>query len=324
MRLLLTLCLIAWSVLSPPAQAAPASEPRRVEIADPSRYWRDNGFVELTPAIRVSVPLGARTLVYLKIPEGGLLTTRQVARQQRPTIRLPPGSAAARVSLTADEAGTWTVEDVRGTRWDAQGREYFHVYRPRGAEAGAPLVGYEWPRGDDALQDRATALLTDLVRDLPLPFRGSAPAPREVARFRALNDCGSCHQPDKGQASSPFERLPPWLTDASGIYVPLAVLSDRAVLSTTPAFHDPNAEDPFVAARCADGAPASEYVRWGRHFFRCGDGGMPVGIHDMQAARAAGDAHAGRVCASRRHLFERMDEAGRRAFAAAFRACGIG
>ncbi len=316
------ICGLGW--LAQALSCHASAEVRRIEITDPGRYWQDNGFVELTPAIRVSVPLGARTLIYLRIPEGASVTTRLLADPQRPTIQLPPGSAAARVSLTPDEAGTWTIEDVRGTRWDARNREYFHVYRPARPEAGAPLVGFEWPRGEDTLQDRATELLTDLIRDLKLPFRGSAPAPHEVAGFRALNDCAPCHMPDKRQAGSPFDRLPPWPTDANGIYVPLAALSDRAVLSTTPTFHDPNAADPFVQARCADGAPATEYVRWGRHFFRCGDGSLPMGVHDMQAARAAGDAHAGRVCASRRYLFERMDETGRRAFAAAFRACGIG
>ena len=316
-----SVCLIIWTVLL--ATAAAAGEPRRVEIADPAHHWHDDGFVELTPSIRVSVPLGARTLVYLKLPDGARLTTRYLADQRRHTILLPPGSASDRVGLMADEAGTWTVEDVRGTRWDAEGREYFHVYRPATAAAGARLVGYEWRRGDAALQQRATEMLTEMVSDLPTPFSGSPPSGRGIAQFRALNECQSCHVPDKGQATSPYERLPPWTTDASGIYVPLAVLADRAVLSTTPAFHDPNASDPFVQARCA-GGPAMEYVRWGRHFFRCADGGLPIGLHDVAAARAAGDAHAERVCASRRYLYERMDDAGRQAFTAAFRACGIG
>lgn len=321
MRLILLSCLIAaFAALSAGYALA---EPRRVEIADPARHWRDNGFVELTPAIRVSVALGSRTVIYLKIPVGARLATRYLADQRRYTILLPPGSASDRVALTADAAGTWTVEDVRGTRWDGDGAEYFHVYRPSGAEADAALVGYEWKRGDAALQDQATDLLTGMVRDLPMPFSGTPPGGRGLAQFRALNACAACHLPDKVQATSPYDALPPWATDASGIYVPLAVLADRAVLSTTPAFHDPNAADRYVQARCGDG-PAAEYVRWGRHFFRCADGGLPIGIYDLAAARAAGAPHAERVCASRRYLYDRMDAAGQQAFAPAFRACGIG
>lgn len=313
--------LLALSVLITCCGAA-AAEVRRVEIADPARFWRDQGFVELTPAIRVSVAFGARTVIYVKIPEGARLTTRYLPEQQRYTIRMPPGSASDRVALMA-EGETWTVEDVRGTSWDSSGREYFHVYRPATAEAGAKLVGYQWPRGDLPLQDRATELLTELVRDLPMPFAGTPPSWRGVAQFRSLNACGECHVPDKQQAISLRDPLPPWMTDASGIYVPLAVLGDRAVLSTTPAFHDPNAADRFVQAGCSDGSPATEFVRWGRHFFRCGDGSLPIGRYDLAGALEAGDAHAERVCASRRYLYDRLDAAGRQAFAESFKGCAI-
>ena len=102
---------------------------RRIDIADPAHYWPDNGFVALTPAIRVSVPPGAATVVYLKIGAGGRLATRYLPDQRRYSLTLPPGSAADRVSYATDGAGHRTIDDVRGTRWDATG-EYFHVYRP--------------------------------------------------------------------------------------------------------------------------------------------------------------------------------------------------
>jgi mono/diheme cytochrome c family protein len=298
-------------------------EPARIDIADPTRYWRDGGFVELTPAIRVSTAPGWRTVVYLRIPDGGRIATQMLADQGRSTLLLPPGSASDRVSLTADAGGQWTVDDVRGTRWGADGREYFHVYRPTGAGLGAPLQGWEWPRDDPHRANAASALLTALVRDSPQPFSGALPSWGEVMRFRALNQCQQCHVADKPMAGSDRAALPPWATDASGLYVPLAVLADRAPLSTTPMFSDPNAGAPFVVARCGD-APAREHMGRRSRWFSCPDDGVPMGVLDVAAARAAGDPHAERLCASRRYLFERMDSAGREAFAAAFAVCGIG
>lgn len=45
---------------------------------------------------------------------------------------------------------------------------------------------------------------------------------------------------------------------------------------------------------------------------------------DLKAALAARDVHAEGLCHSRRYLHDHMDAEGRGAFAAAFRACGIG
>lgn len=323
----LTCLILSAAGLGAWADTAPLA-PLRIDIADPARHWRDSGFVELTPAIRVSVPAGARTAIYLAIPDGATVRARMLPEQGRATLVLPPGSVSDRVGFTADEDGRWTVEDVRGTRWGADGREYFHVYRPLTAAADAALAGYEWPRDDPHRAVEATALLTQMVRDLPQPFSGALPSWGSVARFRALNQCERCHVADKAEARADGAPLPPWATDASGLYVPLAVLGDRAPLSTTPFFDDPNAGDPFVAARCAVGAageqPAQEHLGRRSRWFSCPDGGVPVGIFDVAAALKAGDAHARLLCASRRYLFERMDADARRLFAASFAACGIG
>ena len=107
--------VLALGAASTSCAQAPA--PTRIEIADPRAYWRDQGFVELTPAIRVSVAPGARTAIYLKIPEGARIGTRLLPAQGRATLILPPGSASDRVSLAASADGEWTVDDVRGTRW---------------------------------------------------------------------------------------------------------------------------------------------------------------------------------------------------------------
>jgi hypothetical protein len=296
---------------------------RRIDIADPAHYWRDNGFIALTPAIRVSVSPGAETVVYLKIGPGGRLATRYLPDQRRYSLTLPPGSTADRVSFATDGAGHRTIDDVRGTRWDAEGNEYFHVYRPVSGRIEAPLAGYEWRR-DDAGQERAaTDALIALIQETPAPFGERPAGAGDVRRFRALNRCQLCHVADKPQARSPEERLPPWATDGSGLYVPPAVLADEAPLSTTDDFDDPNEGDRFVAARCPS-APAVLQGRPGDHWYVCADGGLPLGRRDVPAGRAAGDAYTAQLCASRRYLFDRLDALGRQAFAAAFAACGIG
>ena len=294
---------------------------RRIDIADPGRYWPDNGFVALSPAIRVSVSPGAETVIYLKVGAGGLVT-RYLPDQRRYSLTVPPGSAADRVSFAIDRAGHRTIDDVRGTHWDDTG-EYFHVYRPVSGAIGAALAGYEWRRGDADQQRAATALLTGLITSTPAPF-GERPADAEdVERFRALNRCQLCHVADKPQARSADEALPPWATDGSGLYVPPAVLADEAPLSDTDDFDDPNAFDRFVAARCPRGT-ATLLGRSGDHWYGCADGGLPVGRRDVAAGRAAGDSYTAQLCASRRYLYDRLDALGRRAFAAAFFTCGIG
>jgi hypothetical protein len=296
---------------------------RRIEIADPAHYWLDNGFVALNPAIRVSVQPGAETVVYLKIGAGGPIATRYLPGQRRYSLTLPPGSVADRVSFATDGAGYRTIDDVRGTRWDGAGGEYFHVYRPVSGGIDAPLAGYEWRRGDAAQQRAATSLLSDLIARTPAPF-GDRPADAEdVERFRALNRCQLCHVADKPQARFPEEKLPPWATDGSGLYVPPAVLGDEAPLSDSDFFDDPNAGDRFVAPRCAS-APATLQGRSGGHWYGCADGSLPIGRRDVAAGRAAGDPYTARLCASRRYLYGRLDALGRKAFAAKFAACGIG
>ena len=309
----LLLCVAAGSAADPPV--------RRVEIADPARWWADNGFVALSPAIRVSVPPGAQTVVYLAVG-AGRIATHWLPDQRRYSLTLPPGSAADRVSFATDGAGHRTIDDVRGTRWDASGGEYFHVYRPVSGASGAPLAGYEWRRGDAAGEASATTLLAELIGRTPAPFGGPPADARDIRHFRALNRCQLCHVPDKPQARTPDDPLPPWATDGSGLYVPPAVLADDAPLSDTDDFDDPNEGDRYVAARCA-AAPATLLGRSGDLWYGCADGGLPIGHRDVAAGRAAGDRYTAALCASRRYLWDRLDALGRRAFAAAFAACGI-
>ena len=311
------IALMLWNVTATHAEAVRV---QRLDVADPSRFWLGEGYVALTPAIRVSVFPGTETVIYLRIPEGARLQTRYLADQGRHTFQLPAGSASDRVSFSLRGDGPPTIDDVRGTRWGADGVEYFHVLRPTAFAAGAPLAGYEWPRGDAKSQDLATGKLVDLIRSTSESTPQLHASRRDIARFRDLNRCQGCHQADKPPAADDRDPLPPWPTDASGLYVPLAVLDDSALLSASDFFDDPNAGDRFVTASCASGAAElreNGYSRW----FNCPDGSMPTGRYDIRAALRSGENHAKQVCATRLYLFDHLDHVGRKAFDKAMTSC---
>ena len=251
--------------------SAATDEPIKIEISDPSRFWKENGFVAIAPAIRVSVVPGAETVVYLRMPEGSRLATSFLPDQRRFTIRFPPGSEADRVSYSVLGDGSRVIDDVRGTRWDADGNQYFHVYRPADDSRNARLVGVEWHATDPRQQELATAQLIALIRSSSDQFPALHASGRVLERFRTLNNCGDCHLANKAAAQSADEFLPPWQTDASGFYVPLAVLEDTAPLSSTSFFDDPNADDRFVSASCKTGA-VSRHDTGESHWFTCQDG----------------------------------------------------
>ena len=311
--------------------AGSAAEPstdriRRIDIPRQRTHWRDGGFVEMFPAIRVSVFAGAhtKTSIMLRVPRSGVIRVRRLPEQDRFTLDFPPGSEADRVSFAGffDDDGRerFTIDDVRGTRIDRSGREWFHVYRPSSGDPFAPLVGYEWPRDDPDLSQQATDVLTELVATTPGALKSDPPG--DTSRFRRLNACHACHRHDAAGSTNPRGPLPPWPTDGSGFYVPFAVLVDSSVLSTTSTFHDPNDVDPFVDKSCDAGKLVMRGWRRG-HFYECRGGGMPMGTRDVEAGLRAKDPYTLGVCRSRRYLHDHMDDAGRKAFAASFAACGI-
>jgi hypothetical protein len=316
-RLVASVLIVAWT-------AAAETAPLVLEIKDPTRHWIENGFVEMVPPIRVSVAAGLQTetAIMLFVPDGQQIGV-QAGLGGQPILSFPPGTVAERIAYRLfDNGQRRTVEDVRGTRWDDQGRELFHVYRAATPEPHSRLIGMEWRRDDPGEQEEATEFLTAIVGTTPMPISGRMPRSGDVARFRSMNACASCHVQGKPAAADPREPLPPWPTDHSGLYVPQAVLSDRAALSSTRMFHDPNAGDRFVRAECPDGD--AEIVTWayGR-YYRCPQGGLPMGRRDMRLSSTDEDEHGLKVCRSRRYLFERMDAAARFAFREAFAVCGI-
>lgn len=313
--------ILMSATLARTTAATPPSEPVSVEIGDPSMYWSSDGFVALVPAIRVSVTPGSRTVIYLQIPLGRKITTRFLSDQGRYTLKLPLGSIADRVSYSKRSNGKFVIDDVRGTRWDESGTELFHVYRPVSDEADAPLMGFEWRRGDSQQEARATAKLVDLIQSTSERFPVLRASRRDVARFRDLNRCQMCHVPNKQMAQTNDDVLPPWQTDTLGLYVPLAVLQDDSPLSTTAYFDDPNADDPFVSARCARGY-ADRRRSMASRWFACDDDSVPIGHYDLASALTADQEHAHLVCATRRYLYDRLDELGRQIFAPSVQACG--
>ena len=275
--------------------------------------------------MRVSLPARQhRVAVYLRLPTAGTIGVT-VGDDGVSRLILPPGSEADRVTrvpLGGPHPG-FTVADVRGASLDEQGREHFHVYRPVHGGAHAPLVGYQWLRNDEAQRSRAHQLIVEHVRATPRAGASRPPSGHYLDRFTRLMHCEGCHQPNKAAELAPTSRLPLWPTDAQGWYVPLAVMRLRGELSTTAQFHDPNAGDPFVTARCGVHGERNAIerqagaVRW----YQCENGTVPYGVRAIRRAVAQHHVYSVAVCRSRRWLYARMDAAAKAAFANAIIGC---
>ncbi len=287
-----------------------SEEPRVKALSRPSvelAQWKEAGFVELVPPIRppTSADGSDRISVWLRLPSAAQIITDRSSGE--PRLRMPSGAELDRVEVTQrGDLTTAEVEDVRGTTFGPEG-ESFHVFRRRDAE----LWGLEWARGDAVAQRAADQAL---AAGLPPAARG---------RLVELNQCAGCHTPDKPAATRVAEStLPHRKTDASGLYHPQSVLErETPVEFSRP--NDPNLADPFVRFRCATGG-LSVREAGGSKSPRCSDGSVPLATLDLQRALAAGDPHAQAVCASRKFIWEHLDELGRVAFADAFSDCGIG
>lgn len=296
-----------------------AAVPTPLQVEDQARYPASQGLVEMTPAIRLPTTKDdtQRITVWLHIPPGARIETL-LTPDGRPVLRMPEGTRADRVEYQRcpppGERGCWSVLDVRGTRFEDSGGELFHVLLPVEDTPHAALRGAEWARGDRRAEERATARLVELLGS---PRRHGI-TDTDVRTFREQNDCAHCHE-----HARPAERFPGGdgrperPTDASGLFTPLMVLTEWQPVSRARSL-DLNARDPFVDVRCGDAA-----ARFVDGEFTCPDGSVPRARRNIRAGLAAHDAYTERVCASRQHLFDHLDDVGRRAFAESFRACGI-
>lgn len=328
--------LCAWTCLwacRTPAETPLADEPEgatAITIQTPDSWWKQQGFVRLTPPIRLPGPTSGRlqTSVWLRIPDGGTIQTRWLASQGRYTIELPPGTIADRVDTWTPGEGDRVARtaDVRGGRLEADGAQTFRLLRPESHEAGAALFGYEWPRGQRAVTQAVhERIAEEMVQGRGFAWKTTkASRERGISGFHKRSGCAGCHPSDRArrlQVSDPGIVSRP--TDTAGYYVPLSVLSDQAPVET---YHprDNNAEDPCVSVTCGDVVATLESSETGARRFRCKDASVPIARLDVPCGLRSEDAHTAAVCASRRYLYEHMDDVGKGAFADAFVACNIG
>ena len=289
----------------------------RVTI-DPATYWGALGAFELVPPVRLPTQAGgrSRTSVRVVVPEGAVIDVDGDGR-----LRFPIGTIADRVEEVHTADG-WVVADVRGSTLTAEG-ERFHLLRPEHPGAHAPLVGYAWPRAEPALDAWVHDRVASAIEHDGQGLVASAADDRRAVMAQGVRDrgdCARCHAPGRepdARASALVHRG----TDASGFHVPQSVLDDAALAETYRA--DDGNDGPFVTAQCVDGA-AERVSAKGRRRWVCADGRVPLVRFDVGRALAAGDAHAAAVCASRRWLWGRLSDEGRRRYAAAMAACHKG
>lgn len=287
-----------------------------------SDHWRTGGFVAMEPPIRLprGRALRDRTQVFVRIEGEGRIDV------DAGELVFPPGTVADRVEYRR-EANRWQVADVRGTRFTTSG-ERFHAYRPEGLDTDA-LFGTEWRRDDDAGRQRAITLFADAMTKgagfrRAEPGHDAAVRTRSVVRFSRLLDCASCHGHGRLEAAATEDAHLRRGTDASGMHVFRYVLADLAPLETYRP-RDPNADDPFVTYECA-GEPTDRAALVGpagTTAVRCPDGDVPTLHYALADALDAGEAHARRVCESRRALAKWMTERAREAYADALATCGV-
>jgi hypothetical protein len=317
---------VAWGTSrgQPPARAGPIN---RVEIDHPGAWWREHDYARMTPPVRppTSGDLSTRIVVYLKVPPGAEIRGRRIGDPPRASLAFPAGTMADRVEyvgagdIDAAPSDDWRVADVRGTTLGDR-QEEFHVLRPTRGRAGSSLLGMAWLRDDAEAQVSATDALASMLE------HGAFLGPRDPderramsARLRGQNDCAGCHQRER----APRARIddPGAVnrgSDASGFFQPSTVLDDRAPLESYRP-RNANAGDPFVRYACASSEVAGTVSTGGA--VTCPGGEVPVAVLDVRSALLAGDSHARDLCASRRYLYERLDDSGRETFREAMAVC---
>lgn len=292
-------------------------------IDDPLGHWAREGFVELVPPTRLpsSSPRIDQIEIWLRLPADAVITTEVGDDGGPPRLRMPHGAIAERVEYAGEGARRF-VADVRGTRFGRDGRERFRVLRPRAPDPDAPLVGFEWDRGDEAQQAEVTARMIELLTTTP-PVQAMAEdaQARAIARFRQINACAPCHRPNKPVNRREREGgLPNRATDASGLYTVATVLADEAPIERYRR-HGRDHGDPFITFWCGLEGPVSADSDDIARTPTCADGAVPTGRIDLPAALAAGDPHARALCRARIYLHRHLDAAGQRAFAGALAPC---
>ncbi|GAB3017839.1 hypothetical protein [Bowmanella dokdonensis] len=313
-----------WALLLSDAGTAASSSYSRQSIDNPLDYWSQS-YIPLIPSIHppTTHDHGDLIQVWLKLPPGGKIDVQWLEDQQRHTLVYPEGTRADRVEYffvgntvpnLVDYAlfGTgqleeqnWTVADVRGTTL-VEGRQWFHVYRPAGSEPHAKLIGWRWPRDNEAAKQKATQALIDHASTTKSALAAKPLDKSGLQALRRLNDCAACHQQNQPRIRlGNEERSVDRATDTMGFVVPNAVLRDECIIADHRT-EDLNLEDEFVDVYCADGGEATLRQDKGREWFTCRDGSAPRGRRDVAAGLKSGHPYTQSVCDSRQALWSNM------------------
>ncbi|MCA9684072.1 MAG: hypothetical protein KC457_17865 [Myxococcales bacterium] len=312
--------VLAWVLVREPDEVV-----RRISIAEPSQHWQREGFVEMVPPIRLptATPGEDDVVVWLRIPEGGVISTRPRSDDGAGLIlSFPPGTVADRVE-SRGRGSRRGVIDVRGTRLgegSEAGEEWMHTLRRDGGAQGG-LFGYEWPRSSGEAHGEATRRLLAELAEIPPGSTMDEPARvAYLSRIESKNQCVVCHVHERSDNRREGELgVVDRGTDGNGFFTPHTVLLDEMPLERYGDI-DPNLHDPWVEVRCPEGEVTLE-TRGRRLQATCPNDAVPRARFNLALALSHGDARAKRICIARRYLYEHLDERGREHFAAAIDAC---
>jgi len=312
---------VATVVLALAGCSTPAPPPEGVtllSIPDAREYWAKQGFVELVPPVHLPSSSAAKDQVeiWARVPEGGEISgpAEVVFGQTPPALLFPPGSVLDRVEY-ADMNGKRFVVDVRGTRIDDEGKQWFHVYR-RGAEG---LFGFEWARSDEGAHGRATAaLVAKLAKEAPAKRMAEAQRAKFLGSVEGKNACAACHVLSRDSNLRQGEHgIVNRGTDASGFFTPWTLLAPEIPLERYGG-HDASESDRHTTIRCPPGVKPTA-AEDGRK--RCASSEVPMATYDLRQALADEEARALRVCTGRRYLMGHMSSTLRGALAAVASDC---
>jgi hypothetical protein len=281
---------------------------RLLGLDDPQTHWQRDGVVPMVPPAHHPSAMRDRdaVTVYVEIPDDGALSLVQRS-DGRDVLSWPAGTVADRVERWGP-AGSDRVVDVRGTRIDADGKRWHHVYRPTDTDADSPLLGAEWPADDPERAVAAIDAFLDALAESPLVRRQADPA-AYVSGVRGKLDCDGCHQPLRPDNERHAQHgLVNRGTDAAGFFTPSTVLHDEVPLERYGTW-DRNLEAPFLEVRCAGATPTLPAATEGAHP-SCPDRVVPTAHYALDDALRADQPHARAVCASWRHLASHIDPDG--------------
>lgn len=271
---------------------------RPVDLDDPLHHFARTAQPIAVP-LSVPQPADGDVTVWLALPAAGT-PHRVEAPDGRTVLAYPPGTVADRVEAAGHGAARRIV-DVRGTRIDADGRRWHHVYRATRRDPDAALIGVEWPAGDAAAQAAAADALIARLTAAGVTGAGVSDA------VRAKLDCDACHQVLRPDGVALGEHgVVARGTDAAGWFTPSAALDPEAY-GPIEAYgaRNPASTDPFVEVTCPNDQPPDVFA--GRPV--CPDRAVPVGRLRLAEALAARDDHAEAVCRTHAWLVDALGAA---------------